>query len=345
MLTEARIRSDIQPAGLDWISALRGPAIRSLVEGGEVQLSLFDEKDLVEIRSEAYPGERLMVCRNPLLAERCAEKRERLLQATEASLESIAVATRRQGWRLSGKERIGERVGRAIGRHKMGKHFTWSMDAKGRFHYQRKTTSIASEAALDGLYVVRTSLSEDELDAPGAVQAYKRLSTVERAFRSLKTVDLKVRPVFHRTADRVRAHVLLCMLAYYIEWHMRQRLRPLLFDDEEGSQASRQSVVAPPASPKGRRPRPVANTIAKATRCRALLPCSRIWLPLPATPLNPACPGRSRSRLPPDRPHYRARPFSCWACHCRVPSNRVLKSMDCLFISIGYNKTPLELQP
>ena len=251
MLTEARIRSDIQPAGLDWISALRGPAIRSLVEGGEVQLSLFDEKDLVEIRSEAYPGERLMVCRNPLLAERCAEKRERLLQATEASLESIAVATRRQGWRLSGKERIGERVGRAIGRHKMGKHFAWSIDAKGRFHYQRKTSAIASEAALDGLYVVRTSLSEDELDAPGAVQAYKRLSTVERAFRSLKTVDLKVRPVFHRTADRVRAHVLLCMLAYYIEWHMRQRLRPLLFDDEEGSQASRQSVVAPARKSKG----------------------------------------------------------------------------------------------
>ena len=247
MLTEARIREEVKPAGLDWVSALRGPAIRALVESGAVQLSLFDERALVEVTSDAYPGERLMVCRNPLLAEERARKREALLDATEAVLEPIAVATRREKRRLSGQSKIGARVGKVIGRYKMAKHFEWSIDEKGGFSYRRNASSIAAEAALDGLYVVRTSLPEAELDAHGTVRAYKRLSTVERAFRSLKTVDLKVRPVFHRTPERVRAHVLLCMLAYYVEWHMRQRLRPLLFDDEdhEGAEAARASIVAP----------------------------------------------------------------------------------------------------
>ena len=247
MLTEARIREEVKPAGLDWISALRGPAIRALVEAGEVEMSLFDERDLVEITSDACPGERLMVCRNPLLAADRARKRSELLAATEALLEPIAAATRRKKHRLKGKEKIGERVGKVIGKYKMAKHFTWSIDDEGVFTWQRDDASIAAEARLDGLYVIRTSLPQTELDGPGTVRAYKRLSSVERAFRSLKTVDLKVRPVFHRTEPRVRAHVLLCMLAYYVEWNMRQKLKPVLFDDEdaEGAEALRRSVVAP----------------------------------------------------------------------------------------------------
>ncbi len=246
MLTEARIREDVRPAGLDWISALRGPAARSLVESGAVQLSLFDETDLVEVRSDAHPGERLMVCRNPLLAEERARKREELLRATEALLDPIAAATRRDQRRLKGADKIGLRAGKVVGKHKMAKHFELDIEDDA-FGYRRKPESIAAEAALDGLYVVRTSLPAGELDAEGAVRAYKRLSAVERAFRSLKTVDLKVRPVFHRTADRVRAHVFLCMLAYYVEWHMRARLKPLLFDDHDpaAAAAARASIVAP----------------------------------------------------------------------------------------------------
>ena len=247
MLTEARIREEVRPAGLHWIGALRGPAIRKLVGSGAVQLSLFDERDLVEVRSDAYPGERLMVCRNPLLAAERARKREALLEATEKLLEPIVAATRRKQRRLKDAEKIGERVGKVIGKYKMAKHFEWSIDAQGFFAYRRDAQSIAAQAALDGLYVIRTSLAHDEMNAADTVRAYKRLSTVERAFRSLKSVDLKVRPVFHRTAERVRAHVLVCMLAYYVEWHMRRRLAPLLFDDEDraGAEAARTSVVAP----------------------------------------------------------------------------------------------------
>ena len=246
MLTEARIREEVRPAGLDWISALRGPAVRSLVESGAVRMSLFDETDLVEIRSDAYPGERLMVCRNPLLAEERARKREELLEATEALLDPIAAAARREKRRLKGADKIGVRVGKVVGKYKMAKHFDLDIE-EDAFGYRRKPESIAAEAAMDGLYVVRTSLAETRLDAEGAVRAYKRLSAVERAFRSLKTVDLKVRPVFHRTPDRVRAHVFLCMLAYYVEWHMRQRLKPLLFDDHDpaAAEAARTSIVAP----------------------------------------------------------------------------------------------------
>ena len=247
MLTEARIREEVRPAGLDWISAFRGPAIRSLVEDGEVEMSLFDERDLVEITSDAYPGERLMVCHNPLLAEERARKRQELLKATEVLLEEIAVATRREKYRLKGADKIGERVGKVIGKHKMAKHFTWFIDDDGVFIWKRDEASIAAEARLDGLYVIRTSLPASDLDGPATVRSYKRLSRVERAFRSLKNVDLKVRPVYHRSEPRVRAHVFLCMLAYYVEWHMRQKLKPVLFDDEdaEGAEARRPSVVAP----------------------------------------------------------------------------------------------------
>ena len=246
MLTEARIREDVKPAGLDWISALRSSAIRELVESGAVQMSLFDETDLVEVRCDAYPGERLMVCRNPLLAAERARKRKDLLQATERLLEPIAAATTREQRRLAGKDKIGLRVGKSIGKYKMAKHFELDI-ADHSFGYRRNASSIAREAALDGLYIVRTSLTAAELDAEGTVRAYKRLSTVERAFRSLKTVDLKVRPIFHHAANRVRAHVFLCMLAYYVEWHMRQRLKPLLFDDDDAAaaEAARPSIVAP----------------------------------------------------------------------------------------------------
>ena len=246
MVTEARIRAEVEPAGLDWIGALRAPAIRQLVEAGVVQLSLFDEQDLVKVRSAAYPGERLVVCRNPLLAEQRARKREDLLQATARLLDAVVAATRRDKRRLRGKDRIALRVGKVIDKYKMAKHFGLTITEES-FTYRRKTESITAEAALDGLYVVRTSLGEDDMSAADTVRAYKRLSTVERAFRSLKSVDLKVRPVFHYTPERVRAHVLLCMLAYYVEWHMRQRLKPLLFDDEDpaAAEAARRSVVAP----------------------------------------------------------------------------------------------------
>ena len=246
MLTEARIREDVKPAGLNWISALRSSAIRELVESGAVQMSLFDETDLVEVRCDAYPGERLMVCRNPLLADERARKRKDLLQATERLLEPIAAATTREKRRLAGKDKIGLRVGKSIGKYKMAKHFELDI-ADHSFGYRRNPSSIAREAALDGLYIVRTSLTAAELDAEGTVRAYKRLSAVERAFRSLKTVDLKVRPIFHHAANRVRAHVFLCMLAYYVEWHMRQRLKPLLFDDDDAAaaEAARPSIVAP----------------------------------------------------------------------------------------------------
>ncbi len=246
MLTEARIRDEVKPAGLDWISALRKPAIRSLMEAGAIQTSLFDERDLIEVQSPDYPDERLMVCRNPLLADEQARKRESLLEVTEVRLDQIVEATRRKRYRLKGQDRIGLRVGKVIGKYKMAKHFELGI-ADDSFSYRRKVESIAAEAALDGLYVVRTSLPEETLDAEGTVSAYKGLSRVERAFRSLKTVDLKVRPIFHYTADRVRAHVFLCMLAYYVEWHMRDKLKPLLFDDEypEQAEALRTSVVAP----------------------------------------------------------------------------------------------------
>ena len=187
-----------------------------------------------------------MVCRNPLLAEERARKREELLRATEALLDPIVAAASREKRRLKGADKIGVRAGKVVGKYKMAKHFELDIE-EDSFGYRRKPESIAAEAALDGLYVVRTSLAETRLDAEGAVRAYKRLSAVERAFRSLKTMDLKVRPVFHRTADRVRAHVLLCMLAYYVEWHMRARLKPLLFDDHDpaAAEAARTSIVAP----------------------------------------------------------------------------------------------------
>ena len=246
MLTEARIREEVAPAGLDWITTLRAPAIRELMSSGAVQRSMFDDTDLAEVRSDAYPGERLIVCRNARLAEERAHKREALLCATEAVLAPIVVATQREKRPLKGREKIALRVGKVIGKYKMAKHFALDI-TETTFTYRRNAEAIAAEAALDGLYIVRTSVPATELDAEHTVRAYKALSVVERAFRSLKMVDLKVRPIYHYAASRVRAHVFLCMLAYYVEWHMRQRLKPLLFDDEEpeAAEAARASVVAP----------------------------------------------------------------------------------------------------
>jgi transposase len=247
VITEARLREELSPMeGVDWITALRAPAIRGLVEQGAIQLSLFDQRGLVEITSPEYPGERLIACRNPLLAEERARKREDLLRATEKELDKIVVATRRDKRRLKGKEQIGLRVGNVFHRYKVGKHFKLQITEEGLW-YERDTEKIAAEAALDGMYVIRTSVSEEVLNAEDTVRTYKGLSTVEQAFRSLKTVDLKVRPIHHRLVDRVRSHALLCMLAYYVEWHMRRALAPMLFDEEDrlAAEAQRPSVVAP----------------------------------------------------------------------------------------------------
>ena len=247
MITEARIRKDIKGnEGLDWITALRAPQIRKLVQSGSLQPSLFDIRDMAEITHPDFPDERLIVCHNPLLASQRARKREELLAATEKGLEKIALATSREKRRLKGKEKIGLRVGKMIGKFKMAKHFEISIEEES-FTYTRKESSIANEAALDGIYVIRTSVPEKVLSASETVGAYKSLSQVERAFRSMKSIDLKIRPIHHRLADRVKSHVFLCMLAYYVEWHMRNRLAPILFDDHDPVDAAnnRQSIVAP----------------------------------------------------------------------------------------------------
>jgi transposase len=245
MITEARLNETVAPAGLDWITALRAPAIRALAAAGTLQLSLFDERDLAEITAPDYPGERLIVCRNPLLAEERARKRRELLDATERTLLEIQARVRRQKKPLRGKDKIGLTVGAKINHYKVAKHFLFTV-TDDDLTFVRDTARIDAEAALDGVYVLRTNLEPETLDATTTVKAYKQLAVVERAFRSLKTVDLEVRPIHHRRPQRVRAHVLLCMLAYYLEWHMRQALAPILFDDHDkpAAEAARQSIVA-----------------------------------------------------------------------------------------------------
>jgi transposase len=247
MITSARIREDLPAAhGIEWISALRATQIQKLARDGQLQMSFFDETDMVEIAHPDFPGERLVACFNPLLAEERARKRPELLAATEKQLEKIAAATNRSKRPLRGKQNIGLRAGKILNRYKMGKHFELRIE-EDSFHYQRKQASIEREQNLDGIYVIRTSVKADALSSEQVVASYKSLSGVERAFRSLKTVDLHVRPIHHRLPDRVRAHILLCMLAYYVEWHMRQLLAPILFDDHDKpqAQAARASIVAP----------------------------------------------------------------------------------------------------
>ena len=245
MLTAARIREDLAGVdGLRWITTLRAPTIRKLVAAGTVTPSLFDQRDLAEVTSEDFPGERLIVCRNPLLAAERQRKRHELLAATEKELEPIVAATRRRNDPLRGAADIGIRVGKVINHYKVAKHFVTTITDES-FTFRRDEDKIADEQQLDGLYIVRSNVESEQFDATQTVRAYKDLAKVERAFRSLKTVDLKVRPIHHRRADRVRAHVLLCMLAYYVEWHMRQALKPLLFDDHDPAAAEQQraSVV------------------------------------------------------------------------------------------------------
>ena len=266
LITSARIDEELKPAGRDWITALRAPAIQALAaEGGPRQLSLFDDRDMAEIASPDYPGERLVVCRNPLLAQERARTRADLIGATEKDLAKIRTATTRPRNPLRGEAKIALEVGAVLGRRKVAKHFRLTVTEE-TFDFARDEAAIAREAALDGFYVLRTSVPAKDLDAGATVLAYKSLARVERAFRSLKSIDLEVRPVHHRLAGRVRAHVFLCMLAYYVVWQMRRKLAPLLFEDHDrpAATASRASPVAPAevSPPPAPRRAPVKPTTA-----------------------------------------------------------------------------------
>jgi len=261
MITEARIDQDQKSAGLEWITALRAPAIRKLAEAGTIQHSLFDQSNLAEVSHPDYPGERLVACRNPILAAERRRRREALLAATEAELATIEGATKRDTRRLHGKERIGVRVGKVINRYKVAKHFLIEIGDE-YFSFRRNEPRIAQEAALDGIYVIRTNVADDGLSSPEVVASYKRLQRVERAFR-VPSGDLEVRPIHHRKGDRVRAHLLICMLAHYVEWHMRERLAPLLFSEEDPEQAA---AGPDPVTPSGRSPSSAAKARTKRTQ-------------------------------------------------------------------------------
>jgi len=261
MLTAARLREDVGPAGLDWITALRAPQVKALVRDGALQLSLFDETDLAEITSPDFPGERLVACKNPFGEAERTRKRESLLRATEADLAKIAAAVARDRRPLRGKDQIALRADRVLRRRKVAKHFTTSI-GEDSFTYARDEDSITAEAALDGIYILRTSVQASGLGSGEVVSSCKALAHVERAFRAFNT-DLDIRPIRHRTETRVRAHVFLRMLSYYITWHMQARLAPLLFtdDDKAAAEAARPSPVAPAA----RSPRAAAKAAAKHT--------------------------------------------------------------------------------
>jgi transposase len=247
MITTARINEDLRGVdGLDWISALRTEGIRKLCAAGTIQMAFFDQQDLAEVTSEHFPGERLIVCRNPALAEERARKRNELLEATEKQLRPIQIATERASNPLRGKQEIGLRVGKVIDKYKMSKHFHLTI-TETSFAFNRNEVRIREEAALDGLYVVRSSVDEQRMTSEHVVETYKSLAKVERAFRCMKTIDLSLRPIYHRNEDRIRSHVFICMLAYYVEWHMREKLRPVLFADDDRASAAtaRRSIVAP----------------------------------------------------------------------------------------------------
>jgi len=248
MLTQARIDELKNHPGLGWISALRSGSIRELMKQGYLQPSLFDRQNLVEIRSPEFPGERFMACYNPLLADQRARKREALLTATETKLTAIASEVAKRKRKLLSKDQIGVKLGRVINRYKMAKHFEWTIE-DDCFRWHRRKESIRAEAELDGIYVVRTSEPKARLSAEDAVRGYKSLAQVERVFRCMKGTDLRVRPIYHHTEDHVRAHIFLCLLAYYVEWHLRAAWAPLLFQDEELPQARQtRDAVAPAQS-------------------------------------------------------------------------------------------------
>jgi hypothetical protein len=228
--------------GVDWITALKTVSIRALVEQGQLQLGLFDQRNLIELSAPEYPGERLVACRNPELAKLRAHKREALLAATERHL--VKIKARVEAGKLAGQDAIGVRVGKVIDQYKVAKHFALTI-SESSFSFERKRDAIAAEAALDGVYIIRTSVATEQMPAPDCVRNYKALANVERAFRSFKTIDLKVRPIHHRKADRVRAHIFLCMLAYYVEWHMREAWGELLFADIDRQAKATRDPVAP----------------------------------------------------------------------------------------------------
>ena len=263
MITDARIRDDLKPAGIDWITALRAPSIQQLAaEDGPLQLSFFDERDLAEIKSEElFPGERLIVCKNHALADERRRKRSELLDATEQDLKNIQKRIERKRNPLRGADEIGIAVGKIVGHRKVGKHFDITI-TDNSLSFARDQAAIAKEAALDGFYVLRTNVPAEALTADNTVRAYKSLSRVERAFRCLKTTDIEIRPIYHWVSPRVRAHVFLCMLAYYLEWHMRQALAPMLFEDHDraAGEALRLSPVAKAE------PSPAAERKAKKKR-------------------------------------------------------------------------------
>ena len=242
MVSQKAIDEMRETDGIGWITALKSASIRVLIEQQQLQMGLFDERNLLELSSPDYPGERLVACRNEALAKLRAHKREDLLVATERNLEKIKA--RVDAGKLRGQDAIGVRVGKHINQYKVAKHFELTI-AEAALSWSRKADSIASEAALDGVYIVRTSVPATQMDAPDCVRNYKSLANVERAFRSIKTIDLKVRPIHHRTADRVRAHIFLCMLAYYVEWHLREAWRELMFADTEQQAKATRDPVAP----------------------------------------------------------------------------------------------------
>lgn len=247
MITYRRIKEELRDIeGLDWITALRAETIKKLAAEGRIQASLFDERDLVEIESPDFPGERLILCRNPLLADERDRKRKELLAATEKQLDAVVAATTRAKRPLRDAAKIALRVGKVVNQHKVGKHFELDI-SDTCFAYRRNEVKVREEAALDGIYVIRTSVASETFPSEGVVRAYKDLAKVERAFRCMKTIDLKVRPIYHWLDKRIRAHVFLCMLAYYVEWHMRGKLAPILFEDDEKEAAARlrRSIVAP----------------------------------------------------------------------------------------------------
>ena len=248
MLTQAQIGTLRQREGMGWISALRSEAIRKLIDLGRLERSLFDEVNLAEISSPDFPGERLVACYNPILADRRCHKREQLLAATEAKFARIAAEVARRTKKLLNQDEIALKVGRVLNKFKVGKHFELTIE-ESRFEWKRKQEAIDREAALDGIYVIRTSEPADRLSAADAVRGYKRLAEVEQAFRSLKGLDLLVRPIHHRLNDRVRAHIFVCLLAYYVQWHLKQAWASLLFADEHLAKHRVQRDPVAPAQP------------------------------------------------------------------------------------------------
>jgi transposase len=262
MISSKAIAELRETQGIAWITALKHVSIRALVEQGQLQLGLFDERNLLELSSPDYPGERLVACRNPELAKLRTHKREDLLAATERNLDKIKA--RVDAGKLVGQDEIGLRVGKLVNQYKMAKHFELVI-GDNVLTFARKIDAIAAEAALDGIYIIRTSVPAAQMDAPDCVRNYKSLANVERAFRSLKTIDLKVRPIHHRTADRVRAHIFLCMLAYYIEWHMREAWRELMFADTEQQAKTTRDPVAPARRSKAALAKAARHTLGDGT--------------------------------------------------------------------------------